>query len=110
MIIEGSLVVWVGDERREVGPGDAAYLPRNVPHTYTVTSESAKILVIVTPGGLEQAFREAGWDLVREPPGGWQCTPAAVTAAMAKMGCRTIGPPKPVTDGPMAPSAWTPLG
>jgi quercetin dioxygenase-like cupin family protein len=101
VLLEGTLVVWVGEERREVGPGAVAFLPRDVPHAYVVTSETAKILEIVAPAGLEQAFRAVGWDLSSPPPEGWLCTPDAVAQAMSKIGCRILGPPKHAEDGPM---------
>ena len=44
-------------------------------------------------GGLEQAFRGAGWDLHTPAPEGWACTPAPVATAMAKLGCAILGPP-----------------
>jgi hypothetical protein len=85
--------VWAGDQRRELSGGGVAYLPKGVPHTYFVTSQTATILEIIAPGGLEQAFREAGWDLRTLPPEGWACTPDAVATAVAKVGCTILGPP-----------------
>lgn len=101
LVLEGSLIVWVGEERRELGPGELAFLPRDLPHTYFVNSETAKIHFLATPGGLEQAFREAGWDLSASVPEGWACTPQAITDAMAKVGCQILGPPKGADDGPI---------
>jgi len=87
------LTVWAGDQRRELSAGGVAFLPRGVPHTYLVTSGIATILEVIAPGGLEQAFREAGWDLRNPPPDDWACTPGAVATAMAKVGCTILGPP-----------------
>ena len=70
-----------------------AFLPRGVPHTYLVTSDIATILEVIAPGGLEQAFREAGVVLRNPPPDHWACTPDAVATAMAKVGCTILGPP-----------------
>ena len=58
-----------------------------------VTSDTATILEVIAPGGLEQAFREAGWDLRTPLPDGWACMPDTVAAAMAKVGCTILGPP-----------------
>ena len=101
VILEGEMVVWVGDQRQEVRAGDVAFLPREIPRTYTVTSETAKMLVIVTPGGLEAGFRGAGWDLSKPMPEGWTCTREAVAEAMGKVGTFNLGPPKSPTDGPL---------
>jgi quercetin dioxygenase-like cupin family protein len=93
LLLNGALTVWAGDQRRELSDGGVAVLPKGVPHTYLVTSQTATVLEVIAPGGLEQAFREAGWDLRTAPPDGWACTPDAVTAAMAKVGCTILGPP-----------------
>jgi len=93
LLLNGALTVWVGDQRRELSSGGVAVLPKGVPHAYFVTSEAATILEVIAPGGLEQAFREAGWDLRTPAPGDWACTPDAVAAAMAKVGCTILGPP-----------------
>lgn len=93
LLLDGALTVWIGDQRRELSSGGVAVLPRGLPHTYFVTSEAATILEVIAPGGLEQAFREAGWDLRTPPPGDWACTPEAVAAAMAKAGCTILAPP-----------------
>jgi quercetin dioxygenase-like cupin family protein len=93
LLLDGALTVWVGDQRRELSNGGVAFLPKGVPHTYFVTSQAATILEVIAPGGLEQAFREAGWDLRTPPPGDWACTPDAVATAMAKVGCTILGPP-----------------
>jgi len=70
LLLDGALTVWAGDQRHELLAGGVAVLPRGVPHTYFVTSRTARILEVVAPGGLEQAFREAGWDLRDAPPAG----------------------------------------
>lgn len=93
VLLDGALTIWTGDQRQELQAGGVAFLPKGLPHTYFVTSATARILEVITPAGLEQAFREAGWDLRTPPPEGWACTPDAVTAAMAKHGCQIIGPP-----------------
>jgi hypothetical protein len=44
--------------------------PRGVPHAFNVESESARALVLVTPGGFERMFEEGGVALAEsaEPP------------------------------------------
>jgi quercetin dioxygenase-like cupin family protein len=101
VLLEGTIVVWVGTERRELWPGAVAVLPRNIPHAYTVTSPTAKILEIVTPGRLEAAFREAGWNMRQAMPEDWWCDPAVVAQAMAKFDCQVLGPPPSRDHGPL---------
>lgn len=101
IVLEGSLTVWVGDERRQVDAGGICFLPRGVPHAYRVTSTTAKVLNICTPGGLEAAFREAGWVLSSPLPDGWSVSPPAIAQAMGKVDCQILGPPRAADDGPI---------
>ena len=48
---------------QDLAAGSVAVLPKGIPHTYFVSSPTATIVEVIAPGGLEQAFREAGWDL-----------------------------------------------
>jgi mannose-6-phosphate isomerase-like protein (cupin superfamily) len=108
IVLEGSMTVWVGDERREVDAGGICFLPRGIPHAYRVTSETAKVLNVCTPGGLEAAFRQAGWVLSSPTPDGWAVSPAAIAQAMAMVDCQIVGPPRAAADGPiLAPAAAT---
>jgi len=99
LLLDGALTVWAGHQRRQLSGGGVAFLPKGIPHTYFVTSHTACILEVIAPGGLEQAFREAGWDMRTPPPEGWACTPGGVATAMAKVGCTILGPPPASSDG-----------
>jgi quercetin dioxygenase-like cupin family protein len=59
-ILEGEVTVLVGDERIDLGPGDYCFAPRGIPHTWIVRSEHARMLVTLSPAGLEQAFVSLG--------------------------------------------------
>jgi quercetin dioxygenase-like cupin family protein len=66
-VLEGELKVFRGYEELILRQGDAGFLPRRIPHTFKITSSSARFLVQVTPGGFENYFRELG-----EPAGSMQ--------------------------------------
>lgn len=58
MVIHGSLEFRVGDERRELGPGETWKIPSNVPHEVKVGPEGAVVLDVFAPvrqdwGGIE---------------------------------------------------------
>jgi quercetin dioxygenase-like cupin family protein len=93
VLLSGSGIFWAGEHRYELSEGGVAYLPRNVPHAYLFTSETADMLAVCTPGGTEAFFRAAGWDLSRPKPDGWQITPASMAAAAAATGQTILGPP-----------------
>jgi mannose-6-phosphate isomerase-like protein (cupin superfamily) len=58
-IMEGEHVVTRGEEEFRLGPGEAIFLPRGVPHAQRrVVPGKGRELVILTPGGLEQFFRD----------------------------------------------------
>jgi mannose-6-phosphate isomerase-like protein (cupin superfamily) len=56
-ILEGSATIHVGDESFEVGPGDYAFGPRDIPHRYSVGPDGCRMLFICTPGGFEKLVR-----------------------------------------------------
>lgn len=60
LVLEGSIDVWLAGETVHLEPGGFAFGPRGVPHTYAVTSDVARLLVIATPGGTEAFFRSLG--------------------------------------------------
>ena len=58
-ILEGEHIVQRGDEDFRVGPGDAVFLPRGVPHAQRrVVPGEGRHLVVCTPAGLEEFFRD----------------------------------------------------
>jgi quercetin dioxygenase-like cupin family protein len=59
IVLEGELVVSVGGTEHRVGPRGIAIFPRGVAHAFLVTSESALILVLQTPGSGEVFYRDA---------------------------------------------------
>ena len=54
VVLEGRLTIVAGDERFELGPGGAGVVPMGVAHTFRVESESARVLVLSTPAGIER--------------------------------------------------------
>jgi mannose-6-phosphate isomerase-like protein (cupin superfamily) len=58
-VLEGSVTITVGDEVVEVGPGQHAFGPRNVPHRFDVGPDGARMLWVLTPGGFEDFVEEA---------------------------------------------------
>ena len=97
VVLKGSAIFWVGEDRYEVGEGGVVFLPRQIPHAYRFTSD-VDLLTFCTPAGIEGFFRAAGPDLSLPKPDGWAITPATVGAAMAAHGGRIVGPPKTEAD------------
>jgi len=57
-ILEGSATIQVGEESFEVGPGDYAFGPRDIPHRYSIGEEGCRMLFICTPAGFENLVRD----------------------------------------------------
>lgn len=59
-VLEGELLAHFDGEEHRVGAGGVFVAPRGVPHAFMVTSETARVLVLQTPGTGESFYREAG--------------------------------------------------
>ena len=59
-VLEGEVVFSVGDHTIEGKPGTMIFLPRDVRHSFTIESEHARMLILLTPAGLEGWFKEFG--------------------------------------------------
>jgi quercetin dioxygenase-like cupin family protein len=57
-VLEGELAVSVGDRTTKAVPGTMVFLPRNVPHSFTVESEQVRMFILITPSGFEGWFKE----------------------------------------------------
>jgi quercetin dioxygenase-like cupin family protein len=57
-VLEGEVVVSVGDRRIKGTPGTMIFLPRDVRHSFTIEAVHARMLILVTPAGLERWFKE----------------------------------------------------
>ena len=57
-ILDGRWSFDAGGEPFAADPGTLVFLPRGVQHSFAIHDDAARALVILTPGGLENAFRE----------------------------------------------------
>jgi quercetin dioxygenase-like cupin family protein len=60
LVLSGTLSVVVDGQSRTLTGGEAARLPRDVPHRFAVVSDEARFLVAYLPGGFEAALGDAG--------------------------------------------------
>jgi mannose-6-phosphate isomerase-like protein (cupin superfamily) len=94
-ILEGPLTVRCGDEEFSAGPGSFVFTPRGVPHTFRLEGNlPARLLVLLTPGGGEGFFIEAGRPAAGPglpPPGPPDV--AALAAVAARYHQEFVGPP-----------------
>jgi quercetin dioxygenase-like cupin family protein len=84
-VLEGEMTFHVAGERLAAPAGSFVFLPRGVPHTFTVDGDGeARVLQLAAPPGIERFFREWG-----DRP----LDPHAMAAALAPYGVELVGPP-----------------
>jgi quercetin dioxygenase-like cupin family protein len=96
IVLEGALTIQAGDDRFALVPGGVAAVPRGVPHTFRVETESAHVLVLSTPAGLERMVRDASVPAAapRLPPDGTlRPTPEELEQVFRRHGQVNLGPP-----------------
>jgi len=57
-VLDGEIVVSVGDRTIKGTPGTMVFLPREVRHSFTIESDQIRMLILVTPAGLEGWFKQ----------------------------------------------------
>jgi quercetin dioxygenase-like cupin family protein len=95
-VLEGELTVHVDGEQRVAGPGSTVFIPRGAEHAFTVSSETARFLILNTPAGHERFFREAGEPAPRRelpPPADGPPDIERLAAIAARHGTEILGPP-----------------
>ena len=97
LILDGQLDGFCGDRRWRAGPGSLVFMPRAIPHGFTVSDAGpGRIIIVASPGGFDQFVAAAGEpapDLclpVPVPP-----DPARLTHLAAAHGIQILPPPEP---------------
>jgi quercetin dioxygenase-like cupin family protein len=96
VVLDGQLTVKAGDERFELAAGDSAVVPIGVPHTFRVNSETARVLVLSTPAGLERMVRDGSVPAAERtlpPADAPRPSPEEIDANFEKHGQVNVGPP-----------------
>jgi mannose-6-phosphate isomerase-like protein (cupin superfamily) len=95
-VMEGELTFWVGGEVIDAPAGSFVYGPRDVPHTFTVSSEEARFLLVTEPAGLEgmlRALGEPAGSLTIPPPPSEPPDMERIVQVCADHGIEILGPP-----------------
>ena len=96
IVLEGQITIKAGQERFELGPGGSAAVPMGVPHTFRVDSETARVLVLSTPAGLERFVRDGSvpaTEATLPPPDTPRPSPKKIEQIFAEHGQVSLGPP-----------------
>jgi quercetin dioxygenase-like cupin family protein len=99
VVLEGEMTAWVGPDGRWCGAGAAVLAPAGVPHTFRVESDTARMLFLSTPAGIEDyvlALAEpARWPWLPPPPDGPRVPADRMAAVERELGMVRHGPPPP---------------
>jgi mannose-6-phosphate isomerase-like protein (cupin superfamily) len=57
-VLEGSVTIELGDQTVELGAGQHAFGPRDIPHRFTVGPDGAHMIWVLTPGGFDDFVDE----------------------------------------------------
>src|SRR3954447_17054519 len=94
-VLEGEVTMQCGNQRFLATAGSFVFLPRNIPHSFVVEGDRpARMLTLLTPGGGEGFFVEAGRDPEHDglPP----VIPPDIELLKrvgARFGAEVVGPP-----------------
>ena len=95
-VIEGELTLWVGGEVVVAPAGSFVYGPRDIPHTFLVTSTEARFLMVTEPAPFAdfvRAMSEPAQALTLPPASVQPPDPERMTAIAAEYGIEILGPP-----------------
>jgi quercetin dioxygenase-like cupin family protein len=90
-VIQGKFIVRVGDDTLSLQPGDSAFAPRKIPHTFAMTSDGAgQMLVLFQPAGSIEDFFKQMSKTGKEIPKNQE---TVLRQLWADHGMEVVGPP-----------------
>lgn len=93
-VLEGEILVHIDGTAHRVGPRGFAMAPRGVPHAFVVTSPTARMLTLLTPGSAEPFYRAASEPAVADSDAAGPVDFDRVRAAAEEAGgMQVVGPP-----------------
>jgi len=95
-VVDGELTFWVGGDVTVAAAGSFVFGPRGVAHTFIVSSEEARFLLVAEPAGFERFTRTLGKRAARleiPPPATEPPDLDGLAQLAATFGIEIIGPP-----------------
>ena len=90
---------WVASRGQRGGAGLVSFAPGGTPHTFRVESDTARMLFLSTPAGVENYVKALGepalWPWLQPPPDGPRVPAETMRAVEAELGMVRHGPPPP---------------
>ena len=79
-LLDGVVTFHVGTEQFRSEAGSTVFCPRGIPHTFTINSPTARMLLVNAPGGFERMFELA------------PSTPEEAVTALSRYDVEVVGP------------------
>jgi quercetin dioxygenase-like cupin family protein len=114
-VIDGELSVWLVEPGaaadsawmqtpgQRCGAGGTLIAPAGTPHTFRVESDTARMLTLSTPAGIEDFVKALGepaaWPWLQPPPDGPRVPPERIQEVEREHGVVRHGPPPPAGSG-----------
>ena len=90
---------WVSTRGRRCGPGAVVFATGGAPHTFRVESDTARMLFLSTPAGIDEYVRAlaepARYPWLQPPPDGPRVAAERIEAVERELGVVRHGPPPP---------------
>ena len=90
---------WAASCSSRLGVGSLLYAPGGVPHTFRVESDTARLLFLSTPAGVEEYVKAlsepAQWPWLQPPPDGPRVPAERMREVEERLGMVRHGPPPP---------------
>jgi quercetin dioxygenase-like cupin family protein len=96
IVLDGRLTIVAEAQRFVIGPGGTAVVPMGVAHTFRVDSDTARVLVLSTPAGIERMVLDGSTPAsspTLPPPDAPRPSPEELTTIFAAHGQVNCGPP-----------------
>lgn len=95
----GEAPSWIAERAHRCGAGGVVYAPAGTPHTFRVESDTARLLTLSTPAGIEQFARALGepanWTWPQPPSNAPRVCAERMESVTREHGMVVHGPPPP---------------
>lgn len=87
---------WISSRGQRCGPGAVVFAPGGAPHTFRVESDTARMVFLSTPAGIDEYVRAlaepAQWPWLQPPPDGPRVAPERMAEIERRLGMVRHGP------------------
>jgi quercetin dioxygenase-like cupin family protein len=96
-ILDGVVTMWIDEQERKSRAGAVGFAPGGSAHTWRVESDTARMLILSTPAGIEDYIRAlsepAAWPWLQSPPEAPRIPAERIEEAERRFGVVRHGPP-----------------